>query len=65
MCAYGAHFDTHSVRSVFCDAHVAAENDQNDFFAVAKKLCEALSTVCVQKSFMTFGLGVHVNGRAF
>jgi len=30
-----------SVRSVFRNAHVAAENDLNYFFAAAKKLCEA------------------------
>ena len=34
-----------SVRSVFCDAHVAAENDLIYFFATAKKLCEAFSKV--------------------
>ena len=37
MCAEGAHFDTRSVRSVFCDAHVAAENLLYFFFRCGEK----------------------------
>ena len=45
MCACGTHFDTRFVRSVFCDALVAAENLYYSFFAAAKKLCEALPLI--------------------
>ena len=37
MCAEGAHFDTRSARSVFCDAQVAAENLLKLFFACGQK----------------------------
>ncbi len=37
MCAHGAHFDTRFVRSVFCDAHVAAENLFDLFFRCGEK----------------------------
>ena len=47
MYAYSAHFDTRSVRSVFCDVRATAENDLNSFFAAAKKRCEAFPAGCV------------------
>ena len=37
MCACGPHFDTRFVRSVFCDAHVAAENLLYLFFRCGEK----------------------------
>ena len=37
MCDFGAHLDTRSVRSVFCDAHVVAENLLNFFFRCGEK----------------------------
>ena len=37
MCACGPHFDTRFVRSVFCDAHVAAENLLKFIFSLRRK----------------------------
>ena len=45
MCACVAHFDARSVISVFCDAHVAAENRYQFIRACGRELCEALYTV--------------------
>ena len=50
MCACGTHFDTRFVRSVFCDAHVAAENLYYSFFRCGEKTLRGFAFNCKQLS---------------
>ena len=50
MCACGTHFDTRFVRSVFCDALVAAENLYYSFFRCGEKTLRGFAFNCKQLS---------------